>query len=128
MSATTGIVAAVFARFSDTLELSPLEGQVGVFGLGLEPILVFTCFSLSIMFAIRAVIVWHSVKFDQDIKALNQRITGGETRAELLVNLSNDLDRCVVANEKTIGTVKNDLWWSGVFCFAQIIAWLLWLS
>lgn len=128
MSATTGVVAVFFSTVSAGTSFANPDGGSVVLGLGIVPLMVLVCFSLSIMFSIRVVTGWSKVKFDLDIQDVNKRIFGGETHEELVVNLSNELDKCAVGNETTIRNAKDNLFWAGIFSFAQIVAWIVWLS
>ncbi len=96
--------------------------------------LVLSTFSLSILFAILAIVDWRTVRFDLDPKTAlhfseyyeNYPEDGYRSaEAQLYALLATEADRFFDENEGVISRIKTYIFLSSIFAFAQIPAWVM---
>jgi hypothetical protein len=124
MSATSGIVATVFAGLLPDVTLDEFLSGNFFMGYRVEAFLVLFLFSLSMLFSFRVVICWGKVTFDLDIADLAKRMKKASSRDDFTLVIASEIDRYCMSNEDAVSRARNDLFFAGIFSFCQIPAWL----
>lgn len=125
MSATSGIVATVFAGLlPNSNNESSLIGSF-ILGYSVEGFLVLALFSISIIFAFRVVICWGKVTFDLDVDSLIERYKVSTSDDAFILEVAKDVDDHFLSNESTVDRARSDLFFAGFFAFSQVPVWLV---
>jgi hypothetical protein len=125
MSATSGIVATVFASLLPPFSAESFLSGSFILGYNIEAFLVLALFSLSVLFAFRVVICWGSVTFDLDIGSLTERYKASNSNDDFILEVAKEIDGHFLSNESTVDQARSDLFFSGFFAFSQVPMWLV---
>ncbi|MFV8557832.1 hypothetical protein ACNQ62_07140 [Sulfitobacter sp. SBS6] len=122
-AAVAGLISTVFA----TILGDQIVSSTGMTFLGLSPVswIIFTCFSLSVGFSVKAFMGWRSCTFDLSPAMALYYSEHNLSSIDLKKMLASDADRYFDENEDVITDTRHFLALALTFAWLQIPAWLL---